>query len=184
MIQTRADSVKTRARKKPRRPLDTTRLTRDYYRERGWCVTYVQRTIKKWYRDPITKQLRRRTLSFDAFGFADHFAFPYPWMQRPEQGTFKAIQTCAVSDIAPHFDKIVHNARGLAFLEASPGHSITIMAWARGKNRGDPIRRRVQLVRVKDYEKVLAGIRLGAFSELKKRVKKEKPMPLFEGVQN
>jgi hypothetical protein len=181
MSQVNSSLEKIPGRKKRRRPLDTTRLTRDYYREKGWCITYVQRTIKQ----RIKGQPFPRTISFDAFGFADHFAFPYPWRMRPEQGTLKAIQTCAVNDISGHLRKILACARAMAFLEVTPGHSIVIAAWARGKNRGDPMRRRFRIVKLSEFEKAIREMPIGASSVLKLRArkpKKEKSAPLFDGV--
>lgn len=168
-------------RKKPRRKLDTTRLTRDYYRSKGWCITYVQRTVKI----NIPGTPFKKTRSYDAWNIADHIAFPYPERMRPEQGTIKLIQTCAVSGISEHVKKILDNARGCYFLEASPGHSITIAAWARGKQRGDPMRKRFRHITLADYAPIIAALQAqpGVCSPLWQRKMPEpkpKPVPLFE----
>lgn len=153
-------------------PVPTTKLTRDYYKSRGWMVTYVQRSVQSRQPNGVV-----RTLSFDAWGFADFLMFPDPDRIARPRYTIKAVNSCAISDIGAHVRKFVMNARAWAFLKCSKRHDLVIAGWARdaGHNQYRAEFRRVTLA---DFDEAMKP---GVFSFHRlpaPRQKKAKPVPV------
>lgn len=113
--------MESKAKKPRRKPIKASTLTRHHWESMGYRVAFVERFIH---------QIHKR---IDAWGFADHLAF-HPGSDRE----VIALQSCAVDRLADHRKTIRENPIAQEWLRC--GHRIVIMAWERGKKRGQPNR--------------------------------------------
>lgn len=119
-------------KKKRRKPIPASALTKGLYEKLGWRIAFVERFIA-----PIRQRV-------DCFGFADHIAY------KPGQPGFRFLNSCAFDRVADHRKSILANPRAYEILELDPNNRITIVAWERGKP-GQGVRSKVEHVRLTDF---------------------------------
>lgn len=119
-------------KKKRRKPIPASALTKGMYEKLGWRIAFVERFIA-----PIKKRI-------DCFGFADHIAY------KPGQLGFRFLNSCAVCDVSKHRNTILANPRAFEILEMDPNNRITIVGWERGKP-GRGVRSKCEHVRLADF---------------------------------
>ena len=153
--------MKVIAKRKRRKPWkQATNLTRKYYEAKGFHIAYVERVIKR----KIPGTPWRKTLTFDAFGFADFFAFK---IGRPG---FVGINSCkGMHELRLHVEKFRLLSSAHDFLVHDSNNRIVVFAWDRPRERGLRIRMKCRQLRLADFEP-----RVGDACEITPRLKKGK----------